>query len=554
MNHLGVGIDTARYGHRAHFLGEDRSTVASPITVTENRQGYERLRNRLAELHAKFPQAVIHIHIDAAGQYASNLECFLRKLDLPLQISIGEPKRNKDYQKAFFAKRTSDDTESMAMARFGVVERPVATEVIPTEFLVLREITSRLESQVRDTVRAKNRLHNLLSRVFPELDTLVVNLCSSFICALLKKYPTPEKLAKARLSSLKLIPYLQSNLAEKLHAAAKESVGSLRGDFAERLVLHGVEQLETELKQQASLEHLLAAAYDALPISAHCQIITIPGIGKATAAVLIAKMISITRFQTPENLVGYFGIFPNEESSGVDKAGKPLPLGTQHMSRKGSDIVRKYLWNAAKSAVQHNPAVRGLYARLRAKGVRGDVALGHCMRKLLHQVFGVWSSGQPYDETKSFGPSQAKTAAGCNPGTNLDQSAVTAANTTVASTGVSLQSDFTSISGLGSERNKKDPSVTPKDPSRESSRHDSAIPCRVARQQSSTPIRRASSILQRDANKKQSESFCHAIPKKTHRSNAENSDSGQRSRTKNRTKKTTANQNLKRSVITPDAP
>lgn len=64
-------------------------------------------------------------------------------------------------------------------------------------------------------------------------------------------------------------------------------------------------------------------------------------------------MISITRFQTPENLVGYFGTFPNEESSGVDKAGKPLPLGTQHMSRKGSDIVRKYLWNAAKSAVQH---------------------------------------------------------------------------------------------------------------------------------------------------------------------------------------------------------
>ncbi|MDZ4847903.1 MAG: transposase [Pirellulaceae bacterium] len=456
----------------------------------------------------------IHIHIDAAGQYASNLASFLRKLDLSLQISIGEPKRNKDYQKAFFAKRTSDDTESMAMARFGVVERPAPTEAIPTEFLVLREITSRLESQVRDTVRAKNRLHNLMSRVFPELDTLVVNLCSSFICALLKKYPTPEKLAKARLSLLKLIPYLKGNVAEKLHAAAKESVGSLKGDFAEKLVLHAVEQLETELKQQASLENLLAAAYDALPITSHSQIMTIPGIGKATAAVLVAKMISITRFRTPENLVGYFGIFPKEESSGVDKSGKPLPLGTQHMSHKGSDIVRKYLWNAAKSAIQHNPAVRALYARLRAKGVRGDVALGHCMRKLLHQVFGVWSSGQPYDETKSLGPNQAKVAAGRKPGNNPDQSAVTAANNTLASNGVSHQSDSTSSSGINSERSKKDPSVTPKDPSRESSRHDSAIPCRVARQQSSTPIRRAGSILLREPNKKQSESFCHAIPKK----------------------------------------
>jgi len=48
--------------------------------------------------------------------------------------------------------------------------------------------------------------------------------------------------------------------------------------------------------------------------------------------------------------------------------------------------------------MRHNHAVRALYARLRARGTRGDVALGHCMRKLLHQVFGVWSSNQPFDQ------------------------------------------------------------------------------------------------------------------------------------------------------------
>jgi hypothetical protein len=63
-----------------------------------------------------------YIRIDAAGQYAANLECFLRGLALRITLSIGEPKRNKDYQKAHFAKRTTDDTESQAMARFAVVE------------------------------------------------------------------------------------------------------------------------------------------------------------------------------------------------------------------------------------------------------------------------------------------------------------------------------------------------------------------------------------------------------------------------------------------------
>jgi hypothetical protein len=67
------------------------------------------------------------------------------------------------------------------------------------------------------------------------------------------------------------------------------------------------------------------------------------------------------------------------------------------MSRKGNDLVRAYLWNAARSAIVHNPAVRALYRRLRAKGKRGDVAIGHCMRKLLHLVYAVWKTDRAFD-------------------------------------------------------------------------------------------------------------------------------------------------------------
>ena len=59
-------------------------------------------------------------------------------------------------------------------------------------------------------------------------------------------------------------------------------------------------------------------------------------------------------------------VFPEESSSGVDKRGRPLPPGTLIMSPKGNDLVRFYLWNAARNAIQHNPAIRALYRRLRA--------------------------------------------------------------------------------------------------------------------------------------------------------------------------------------------
>ena len=41
LDRIGVGIDTARYGHRVSFLA-DRQPAAKPLTVMENRDGYQR--------------------------------------------------------------------------------------------------------------------------------------------------------------------------------------------------------------------------------------------------------------------------------------------------------------------------------------------------------------------------------------------------------------------------------------------------------------------------------------------------------------------------------
>ena len=79
MNTIGVGIDTARYGHRVTFLDEARQPAAPSLTVQETQQGYRCLADTLRQLQSKFPQATLHVRIDAAGHYAANLESFLRK-------------------------------------------------------------------------------------------------------------------------------------------------------------------------------------------------------------------------------------------------------------------------------------------------------------------------------------------------------------------------------------------------------------------------------------------------------------------------------------------
>ena len=68
LDRIGVGIDTARYGHRVSFLKPDRQPAAKPLTVMEDRAGYQALQGRLKQLQQRHPEAHFHVRIDAAGQ------------------------------------------------------------------------------------------------------------------------------------------------------------------------------------------------------------------------------------------------------------------------------------------------------------------------------------------------------------------------------------------------------------------------------------------------------------------------------------------------------
>jgi CHC2 zinc finger len=105
-----------------------------------------------------------------------------------------------------------------------------------------------------------------------------------------------------------------------------------------------------------------------------------------------------------------------------DEATRQGILIVANQSRKGNDLVRSYLWNAARAAIRYNPAVRALYRRQKAKGKRGDVAIGHCMRKLLHLAFAVWKTNRPFDEKHYAWENPQDTPTASDPGTEATPS------------------------------------------------------------------------------------------------------------------------------------
>ncbi|MEO8271090.1 MAG: transposase [Aureliella sp.] len=398
QSHLGIGIDTARYGHHASFMDEQKRTASKGFHFSENADGYEKLRKTIEQLIAKHPQALLHIHVDAAGQYAENLIQWLHQQSWTVVISVGQPARNKAYRKAHYDKRKADPIESLACARFAVVERPPAMHRPAVEFSALRDAVAQMESSASARTALVNQLHNMLARAFPELATLVADIASVSILKLLEKYPTAERLAAARLETLCKLPHINSELAAKLLQAAKSSTASLQNETSELLIKQKVQAIVAERKNQADIGEIVQNAVKNLPDGPHRRIRTICGIGLQTEAALIAKIINIERFRSANALIGYFGIFPEEvDVSGVNKDGTPKTGRAVKMSRKGNDLVRRLLYTATQNAVRFNPPIRALFARLMANGKDYKTAIGHCMAKLLRQVFGVWTTDCDYD-------------------------------------------------------------------------------------------------------------------------------------------------------------
>src|SRR5262249_7325150 len=160
-------------------------------------------------------------------------------------------------------------------------------------------------------------------------------------------------LGAASAADLDAIAYLPARQIEPLLEHARASIASLSGPAVEELVRDQVRQLRDCHARQKSLEGQLVIAYRGLGRPDPPD--SIPGVGAVTAAVLTAFIADIDRFENPGKLVTYFGVLPVEVSSGVDRDGKPRAARRYVMSKRGNDLVRRYLWMAALSAVQVNP-------------------------------------------------------------------------------------------------------------------------------------------------------------------------------------------------------
>jgi transposase len=118
---------------------------------------------------------------------------------------------------------------------------------------------------------------------------------------------------------------------------------------------------------------------------------SIPGIGKATIAVILSELDNLEKFNHVRELVAFIGLAPKETLSGSSIRGKP------RLCKVGQGRLRKALYMPALVSIQCNPVMMTFYNRLKEKGKNGKVIVCAIMRKLVHIIFGILKSGKKFD-------------------------------------------------------------------------------------------------------------------------------------------------------------
>ena len=199
--------------------------------------------------------------------------------------------------------------------------------------------------------------------------------------------PDPEymQLGKQLLGVLELYIRQQTALKNKLDNL--ESGGLKSGKMISSIKLqikrvHGeIRKLETELQ-----EMLRANAPKEMS-----QLMSIPGIGKKTASMLMVYSNMYRNFEDYRQFIAYVGLCPVHRQSGTSVKGR------SYISKKGNKMLRNHLFMCSFTACVHNPQCKALYDRLVAKGKSKKLALIAVANKLIKQSFGVIKNDLIYD-------------------------------------------------------------------------------------------------------------------------------------------------------------
>jgi transposase len=381
-----LGIDVSLKSHRCAILDNDGENVGKSFSIDSSDEGFQNLINVLKERNISINQ--LTVGMEATGHLWENLFNFLE--NNKIKTVLLNPFQTNRYRELLSKKAKTDDIDAYCIA--GLLRSGEGRACyVPDEMVQgLRDLVRTRNSFIKNLQDYQRQASTLLQVVFPEIFNIIKDPFGKVMSEVLKRYPTAKNIALVKPRTLEKIARsfqgnnFGRNKAEEIVAIAKKSIYSGRASSARGKVMASLIRQISDLKIAiAELDESISSSLNTPTQStSELDLITsIPGVGPKTAAVLIAEIGDVSRFQSANHLIGYFGFFPQIRESGGRM------LGAHRMSKRGPKHFRKAVYMASVASLKHNKQLKALYDRKVSQGKAPKQALIVVARKLLATVY-----------------------------------------------------------------------------------------------------------------------------------------------------------------------
>ena len=384
-----IGIDIAKRSHEATIIDSDGAVVRRAFSFSNNCTGYNLLLSQVRKLTNIKDQLVFAM--ESTSHYWMAL--YARLTRDGYTVVVLNPIQPHSLRNLYIRKTKTDAKDSLIIAdvvRFG---RCKASNVPQDKLAALRELC-RGRSYLKDTAADfKRKLTAMLDKLFPEYETMFDSIFSKSSMAVLRKYPSPQKLKNANLNKLTQLLWEASNghfgewKARQLKELAHNSFGIEDcSEVFSSLLLMYLEQISILTEKADILEKRIEELF----LEFDCPLTTIPGIATILGATILCEIGDISRFSSADKLLAYAGMDPSVKQSGELKG------SFSHMSKRGSPYLRRAIWKASTVAVQFDPMFRTYHEKKMAEGLCYMNSIGHVTRKMTAVIFAVLRDARPY--------------------------------------------------------------------------------------------------------------------------------------------------------------
>ncbi len=373
-----IGIDIAKYLHYATVIDDNGNTIVEPFSFSNDLYGFNTLLDTVHSLDSK----ELIFGTESTAHYSNNLNDFL--VDHGYIVRIINPIQSSKLRSINIRNSKNDSIDSNVVANCLLLGYGREYSNESRLHQDLKFLSRRQHNLTNELSKLKIQLTATLDIVFPELQTICKSgIHRTSIYTMLLEFPSSYDLANANITRLSNILKKSSrgkfskDKAIQIKELAKRSISCKnlpsQSIILKQLINH-INFLNSQLKETEKL------IYDVL-LNINSTILSIPGIGKSSAACIISEIGDITQFKSPQKLVAFAGLDPITRQSGQFKA------KSTRMSKRGSPYLRNSIIFSAFNVVKNDMTFKLYYDKKISEGKSHYCALGHVGKKLLHLIF-----------------------------------------------------------------------------------------------------------------------------------------------------------------------